>query len=172
MTVVVAIVLLIGGLMLANYEEGRKSRDLQIDRDTLVSALREMQNNVLSGVPFSSTEGARSFALSLSATSTAYETFVEAIGTGTVRQIEPLQLSPKVIFSNIEVIPAGEPTQSVTAVEIRFISPFGEIRITARNGTTVVFTEQRNVLVNLQLQYQGSTRAKTVTIDGISGRIN
>jgi len=171
MIVVVGIIGMIGGIMMFNYGQARKSQNLQIARDALQSALRQMQSNSLSGQPYPGGTSARDYGLKISQTSTAYETFVEQAGTLAYQTLEALTLPQAVSVTNLRVTYNGA-TTNITDAEIRFFPPFAEIKVTARNGGTTLFFEQAVVIVNFDMIYQGTTQTRSLVIDGVSGRID
>lgn len=169
--VVVTIFAALAATLLVSQQQARRSSNIRIAADSTQSALRLMQNQVLSGERYSPSSAARDHGIKLSSGGTAYETFVEEAGTVSYKSLETYTFPASVAISNLQVTSGGS-TQSATLVEIRFFPPFGEVRVTAKNGGTTLFTEQKNVIVVFRFVYSGASQYRQLTVDGVSGRIS
>jgi len=163
--IVVAITAVLSGLFLANLKQGEITRSLKLASDTTQSGLRLMQNNTLSGLAHPSGQPLRDYGMTVGSSGTSYVTFTEARNAGgnaiNYQALETITLPSRTSFSNIAI--AGT---SVASLSLRFMPPFGEIRMTG--GSYNEATSQR---ATFDIIYSGSTLKKTVTIDGSSGRI-
>lgn len=173
LSIVVTIFIVMGTIFIVSQQQTRRSRDLRVASDSVQSVLRQMQNNVLSGEFYSDTAltSARDYGMSFSSSGTSYVSFAEESVTSNYKVLETFNFAQSVVFSNVQVTSGGV-AQTATAVEIRFFPPFGEIRVTARNGPTILFTERKNVIVTFQISYSGTGQYRRLTVDGLSGRIS
>lgn len=168
--VVLGIVAMLSALMFSNYRRGEQSNTLRSTTEGVESVLREMQNNILSGLPYAGTSAARDYGVKLGTTQTNYESFVEEAVTSNYTSLQVYNYPAKVVVTNLSVNLAGV-IQNATYVEIKFTPPYGQIAVTAKNGASTLFTEQKNVITTWNMQHQGTNQTMPMTVDGISGRI-
>ncbi len=162
LVVVVAIMAMITGIVIANMKQNEQARSIKSTADSVGSGLRQAQNNVLSGLPHSvSGNPSRAWGVQLASANNRYEVFVEEAGPTNKQIVEQANFLDKVRINALRINGV-----SVSSLEIRFFPPFGEIRMTG--GT---HTEAKNLTATITLEYQGTSRQRTITIDGISGRI-
>lgn len=171
MIVVTAIMTAIVSVIMVNYAQMRKTESLQLSRDSVQGVLRQAQNSALSGQPYSGGGAAQDHGVKISTALGSYEIFVEQQGTSARQILETLTLPNSVSISNLKVTRSGT-VYDATEAEIKFFPPFGEIKVTARNGATTLFTEQPNIIVNFNYSYQGSAQTRSTRVDGVSGRID
>ncbi|MEK9181262.1 MAG: prepilin-type N-terminal cleavage/methylation domain-containing protein, partial [Patescibacteria group bacterium] len=102
--IVVTIALSISGAVLAQFKVGEQSRNVRIAADDIQSALRLMQNNALSGIPYqtgSPSTPAKDFGWRVDMLlPTRHTTFVDS-PTNILRVLENLTLPPKVSIRNL-----------------------------------------------------------------------
>lgn len=160
--VVSALILVITGLVIANIKEGEKIRNVKLTADSIESALRQVQNKTLSGQTHPSGSPARAFGFQVTGSQNYYETFVEQAGPTNKVILEKVDFLSNIAITNLIVGGAA-----ASSLEVRFFPPFGGIRISGG-----AFSEQTDISANFNLIYSGTTRSRTITIDGLSGKIS
>ncbi len=172
--IVVTIALSISGAVLAQFKVGEQSRNVRIAADDIQSALRLMQNNALSGIPYQigpPPTPAQYFGWRIDLLlPTQHTTFVES-PTNVLQVLENLVLPPQVTIQNLAVNCFGLCIADENALEVRFFPPFGamEFHYRSANGAWQTITNGR---ATFQVRYGATARIRTITIDGISGRIS
>lgn len=157
--VVVAITAVLTAIVSVNFQTLRASQELNAVRDDLISKLRELQGSTLTGknIP-SQGQPADAYILTLNNNTATYQ--VEADINGTVSFLENVRYSEfgsAVTPSATTLVPSGT---ALDPAVIRITAPYGAIQI---GGVS-------NRVLRIQLAHKnGMTR--TVTVDGISGRI-
>lgn len=178
MMVVVAISMLIMGVALTQYKTGEQTRNVKVAGDNAESALRSMQNNTLSGKSYAGgtpPSAADYFGWKISTmTPNYFETFVKEKYTSNSRILETSLFPNRVNVSSIQVSNAAGSggADSARNVEIRFLPPFGAVETKYYSISRGADVTLRNAITTIVLLYQGSTRQRTVTVDGVSGRIS
>ena len=173
LTIVFTIFIALATIFVTSQQQARRSSSLRIASDTTQSVLRQMQNNVLSGELYSesSLTPARDYGIKFLSGGASYTSFVEEAATSNYKALETVNFDQKITFTNATVLSGGV-SQGATSVEIRFFPPYGEIRVTAKSGSTTLFTEAKNVVVTFRLSYSGTSQYRQITVDGLSGRIS
>jgi len=163
--VILAITVVLSGSIIANFRNGDRSRDVRVATDSIQSALRQMQNNILSGVQHPSGSPAGDFGFEITSGQKNYLTFSELPGGGSKQTLETVTLPDSVTISNIIV--GG---QAASKIEVRFLPPFGKIQIT---GIGTSYSQAINVVSSFKVRFRGETLGeKTVHVDGITGKIS
>jgi prepilin-type N-terminal cleavage/methylation domain-containing protein len=167
MMVVLTISMVISSLFLANYKQSQSGRNLKLAADSVVSATRLMQNNILSGLPHPAGNPTRDYSVRIN--QTQYFTYVDQTdpsgGITNRITLETINFPPNVSVTSITL--GATSIAPGTGLEIRFFPPFGTIKLV--NPSTS--TEVADTTATVVFSYPGSSVTKTLTIDGISGRI-
>jgi len=80
MMVVVGIMVVLVSVIVANLRRGQKTQQVNAASEGVVSALRQMQNNILSGLEYAAGQPAGDFGFEIADAGTSYITFVELPG--------------------------------------------------------------------------------------------
>ena len=167
LVVITAIIAVLFGAVVANLKEGEKGRNVKLAADSVQSALRQMQNNILSGQVHSvSGKAAGSYGFKITNSGTSYTTFVEELNKTAYAVLETVNLPNKISITNLVV-----DGNASTSLEVRFYPPFGKIKMDYVKLAGGSVTDAENVQASFDLVYQGTSHKKTIVIDGISGRI-
>lgn len=162
------IIIVLGSIFMVNYRQQQISQSLKSAADNLESGLRQMQNNILAGELYSPTSPARDYGVKLDLNAGTFETFAEESVTSAYKTLEIVNLGSNVIFNRLT---AGS-NSLITHLEVRFISPTGKMLISARQGGSVIYTEQANIIGQIRIAHTStSSHYYIVDIDGASGRI-
>jgi prepilin-type N-terminal cleavage/methylation domain-containing protein len=168
-TITIAILGLLSGLVLSNLRVGERSRAVRAAADTMQSILRQVQFSSLSGESFSSNPAvaARDFGWQTASNWGQIQIFKEQANIASPYNKTVFET---VNFPSNVVIDSGSlriGSDTVASMEIRFFPPYGEVRISGGS-----YSEAKNVIATFNIIYSNTAIAKTVVVDGISGRIS
>jgi len=168
LTVVVTILVLLSAAVIVNFNRGERIQRLNVAADSVQSALRQMQGNILFGLEYSATEVAQDFGFEISNNGQSYTTFVEDNNSPTPNRtnLETVTFASGVTATNLTVEGV-----SASKIEVRFFPPFGRIKIT---GVCTSYNQAENVGVLFDLRLDagsGNIITKQVEVDGITGKI-
>jgi len=164
MLVVVSIMVVLSATIIANLRRGQRTQELNAATESIVSALRQMQNNVLSGLEHgSSHQPAGDFGFEISSDGTLYTTFSELTGQTARINLETVNFTPNIAITNLVV--GGV---AATMLQVRFLPPFGKVIMTGAS-----YTNEPDITstFNVRLTSGSAILNKTITIDGLTGRI-
>ena len=156
--VVTAIIAILTTIVTVNFRNQRAQQETMAAANELVSKIREVQNFILTGrVIRGSTESATVYVFNFSSNAGSNQSFgidyrTPSIATTT---FETINLPANVSVG--QILESGVPTN---AVSVQIYSPFG--KITVSNNT--------NAIAQIRLDH-ASGYTRTVTVDGISGKI-
>ena len=167
LTVVIFIIALISGLSIANFRAGERRKQAGFASDGVINAIRNAQNLTLAG---KSTNNSNSscrvpqyyfvtFAYSASYSLSARNN----CGTDDTIETYTLPLNTRVKASSLVL---GGSTAS-TNLTIVFYPPFAVIKANLDGGTSAGFTTATVTVESVA----DATISRTVTVDGISGRV-
>lgn len=158
--VVVTIMALLAATISLSFARIRAAQEMQTAASTIIATIRAVQNDVLSGQILSGGQAADAYDLVFTAGRTSFivqsivRTGPNSTSTSTVETVTP---SPNIQIQHVLV---GGSARS--PVRVRFSSPFGNV---SADGVP-------SQVVQLNLNHTKISSTKTVTIDGISGRIS
>lgn len=167
--VVAAIFAVLSVGFVANFRRGEKVQSVKLAADDAQSALRQMQNNILSGAQYSEGVPAGNFGFEILDSGLSYNTFVE----DTTFPVANKKILESVNFSSDSDIEANNLLvggQSASKIEFRFYPPFAKVRIT---GLGTDYTNEENIAATFDLELTGGSfsSSKTIEVDGLTGRI-
>jgi prepilin-type N-terminal cleavage/methylation domain-containing protein len=169
--VVMAMTAMIAGVTIANFRTGEKNKRAQIAVDTVVNAIRNAQNFMLTGKNTNNPNAACrvpqyyviTFNYQTSAVLSALNNNTGVCGV-TPDTIETYALPVNTrVKANGLVLDAATATTNLTLV---FYPPFGVIKAARDNDAYSSFTT-----ATISVETSDSVVTKTVTIDGVAGRI-
>lgn len=161
--IVVAVTALLSGAMVANMQGAKKTSQVKAAADSVQSGIRAAQNSALAGEKHPNGTAARDFGWEItSIPATSFTIFVEEVGGANKVVLETFPLPEFVQIQNLTVAGAAK-----TSLAVRFFPPFGRLAMTTQD-----YTEAGNLTATFQITYQGTSIIRTITIDGISGRIS
>lgn len=162
----ISILVVISGISVANFRNGEKQRKAALAADSLINAIRTTQNNTLTLKQIDGSSCANK--------APRYYFFtINYSGIYTVNGNDNCGANNQVLTatlpSNIRV-QAGSlkvnGTAATTNVYLKFMAPYGVMMAASDAGAYAGFTS-----LTMTIEYSDGTRAKTVTVDGISGKI-
>lgn len=156
--VVVLIIGLLSAVVTANFRQMRISQEMNASARDLVSSIREVQNNILTGKYVTSSQSARAYALVFTQNSTAYSplyNLLDVNGNNTTSTLSVISLKQNSKIQQILV--GGNP---VGSAELRLEAPFGRFSV---NGTTSQ--------LQINLVHTTGERSRSVIVNPISGRV-
>jgi prepilin-type N-terminal cleavage/methylation domain-containing protein len=186
--IIVFIMALLSGALIMNFRAGDRQRRVNLSRDTIISAFRTAQNLTLAGkqIPAASTglaphvrggtrcgsdNAAMSYWVEFTA-SNVIDIMVED-RCGAVMRIQQFTLVGQTRFvgTNPFTLTNSSGTTSSSTVAIRFAPPFGTTSATTASAPLpAVFNPF--ITSTVTIEYTDGQRTRTITIDGISGRID
>jgi len=165
MMVVVGIMVVLVSVIVTNLRRGQKTQQVNAASEGVVSALRQMQNNILSGLEYAADQPAGDFGFEIADAGTSYTTFVELPGEANKKNLETVNFLNDVSVDNLVV--GGE---AASLLQVRFFSPFGKMKMTG-DGTSHTNAEDITTTFDIELSTGSVTISKTITLDGLTGRI-
>lgn len=184
--IVTFVVAIVAAALIANFRSGEKQKRVNLSRDTIITALRTAQNYSLSGKqippPGQATEVRGSSRCANNSAAVSYWVEFPSSGTtfsimaedtcGAIINVQSYSLVQRTMFSSTApyTLDTGSGASNRTSLAVRFLPPFGNMTATATaNPLANNFAAFTTGTVNIS--FTDGTRPLTVTIDGISGRI-
>lgn len=166
MIVVIFIVATISGISVANFRGAEKQKRAVIAVDTVVASLRQAQNSTLTGKNTNNADPScrvPQFYYVIFGYSSAYS-LLAYNNCGTLDLIESYNLPANTrVKANGLVLGSTVATSNLSVV---FYPPFATIKAGVDNGGYNTFTT-----ATIQVETTDGSATKTVTIDGVAGRI-
>lgn len=165
MLVAMALVAILATVVIANYREANKRKSVQFAADSVINALREAQNNAVTGLQIQTSCVQGKAAVSFAANFIAGTNFYT---------ITALDKCANTITLKNQTIPKGTLIKStglllngggVASLNIKFTPPFGNTEAST-GGAAASYVSS-----TITLESADGTITKTVTVDGISSRI-
>jgi prepilin-type N-terminal cleavage/methylation domain-containing protein len=178
--VTISILAFISTIILADFREGDRQKRVFLAADSVTNFFRQAQNYTLTGKQISSNFAAESGVRCINNNSPAYYRTDLSVNSstiilrgedtcGAVFKIEDHKFAPNTKVKEhrgIELSRGGVISHPSFAI-VRFSPPFGKMTVSTNNGGDYTEFTYLDVVVN----YEGTQRARTVRIDGVSGRI-
>jgi prepilin-type N-terminal cleavage/methylation domain-containing protein/uncharacterized repeat protein (TIGR01451 family) len=162
----ISILVIISGISVANFRNGEKQRKAALAADGLINAIRTTQNNTLTLKQIDGSSCANKSPL-------FYYFTINYSGTYTVNGTDNCNASNVVITQtlppNIRVQAGSLKVNGVaaaTSANLKFTAPYAVMTAARDAGAFAAFTT-----LTMTIEYSDGTRAKTVTVDGVSGKI-
>lgn len=184
--IVVFVMALVAGALIVNFRQGEQQRRVSLMRDTVISAFRTAQNYTLSGrqiPPPAQAPHVRgnarcvndNAALSYWVEFTASNDFdvMAEDRCGAVMLVQRFKgiAQTRFLTANPFALTTGTGTTNSTTIAIRFTPPFGVMSSTAAVGPLPA-SFNSFISATITLEHQDGVRQRTITVDGISGRID
>jgi prepilin-type N-terminal cleavage/methylation domain-containing protein len=159
--VVLFMMAMLSTIMLANFRAGQRQRSVQLAADTLVNAFRTAQSYTLSGKKIGNC-APKYYYVTLTY-STAYTLFAldSCGGTDTI-QTYNLPVNVKFRSGQIKV----EGASASANAKIYFTPPFAKITASRDGGAAAAIAQATFIL-----ESSDGSVSKTVTVDGVSGKV-
>lgn len=185
LTIVIFIIGIVAGALIMSFRQGDRQRRVNLMHDSVLSALRTAQNYTLAGrqiPPAGQATYVRgstrcvndNAALSYWVEFTTANTFdiMAEDRCGAIILVERYNAVPQTRFltSNAYSITTTTTTSS-NNLAIRFLPPFGTMSATTTSAPLPAAFASF-VSATASIEYQDGLRQRTITIDGISGRID
>ncbi|MDZ4243565.1 MAG: prepilin-type N-terminal cleavage/methylation domain-containing protein [Candidatus Doudnabacteria bacterium] len=157
--VVTAIIAILTTIVTVNFRSQRAQQETMAAANELVSKIRELQNFILAGrVIRGTTESATAYLITFNSNAGLNGSYTIDYRTPTVATTTGAEIVPLPANVTIgQILQSGVPTNSIS---IQIYSPFGKMTV----------SNNANTIAQIRLDHvSGYTR--TVTVDGISGKI-
>ncbi len=171
MTIVIFIVGMIATLSIANYRAAEKRKRIVIAADVITNAIRNAQNFALTSrqIPGSAcaTKSPSAYVIKFTAGQTVELYGIDKIPcTGsTLIETYPLPLNTRIQSNGYKIN-----TVPVSTLQMKFTTPFAQMT-SSSNSTTNGGTFSSFTTATITVEASDASIAKTITIDGVSGRI-
>ena len=147
--VVVFISVTLTGIVTFNFSQQRAQQEIQAEASDLVSRIRSLQTNILAGLEVATGVVPSSYEIVFTQGSGSYQVnYVDSSGTVALEAVTMTQ--------NVQV------SQLTGGSTLRITSPFGRVLV----------DEVANRSLQITLSHTSVSKLRTITIDGISGRIS
>jgi prepilin-type N-terminal cleavage/methylation domain-containing protein len=184
--IVIFIMGMLSGALIMNFRAGDRQRRVNLSRDTIISAFRTAQNLTLAGKqipPAAQAPHVRGNTRCIN-DNAAISYWVEFTASnvidimaedrcGAIMRIQQFSLVPQTRFivTNPFTLTNSSGSTSSTTIAVRFTPPFGTASATT---TSAPLPASFNPFItsSLTIAYTDGQRTRTITMDGISGRID
>lgn len=160
------IMVMISGILVANYKFGEKKRRTALSADGIVNAIRLTQNYAQSGKQIDQSscpdKSAKTYRMNFDSSSD-YVLFAEDNCANPLFEIQRFKLVQQTQMK------AGElklNSTSVNSLSLMFTPPFATITASGNGGAYAGFSD-----ASVGVEFMDGTTTKSVTIDGVSGRV-
>jgi len=155
--VVMAIIVILTTLVLANYRDGQKRYALSQSAQQLASDLRRIQNMAMNGVGISAASGRRGYGIYINlANNDSYIIYADQNGNNTWQPSDEL-IEAINLANNVKITGVSTPNEKA---DIYFESPDPTTYISNLGGSN-------NIIITLGMDSLANTETVTVTLAGV-----
>lgn len=157
--IIIGILVVLSTVVTVRFATLRQQQEIYAEARELTSKIREIQNFVLSGKITAQGQAAEAYEISLTYPAQTFS--VNYIIRTSVTTTQTYALETVNMNANVEVNELRVSGNPKFPVLLRFEAPFGK----------VVVDGQANRILTIRLAHKRSGQTRTITVDGISGRI-
>jgi prepilin-type N-terminal cleavage/methylation domain-containing protein len=184
--VVILMIGLVAGALIYNFRSGDKQKRVNLARDAVITAFRTAQNYALAGKqippPAQATHVRGSSRCASNNAAVSYWVEFPASGSsfylmaqdtcGAIMRVETYVLVQRTQFASGSpfALDTGSGSAAQTTLAVRFMPPFGAMSATA-TATPVASNFNAFVSGSVAVTFNDGSVSKTITVDGISGKI-